>query len=99
VEQQNSSQLRDKDLDHSEVDLTFGFATNIQFKKDYSYHVRFKIFTVVTMKNAVFWDVTTYGSCKSRSSGKKNWRTRKTIAVTGNRQSIFSQHAMVASYE
>jgi hypothetical protein len=28
--------------------------------------VRFEVFTAVTMKNVVFWDVTTYGSCKNR---------------------------------
>jgi hypothetical protein len=28
--------------------------------------VRFEVFTAVTMKNGVFWDVTPYGSCKNR---------------------------------
>jgi hypothetical protein len=28
-------------------------------------HVRFKVFTAVTMKNGVFWDVTPCGSCFS----------------------------------
>jgi hypothetical protein len=28
--------------------------------------VRFEIFTAVTMKNGVFWDVTPCGSCKNR---------------------------------
>jgi hypothetical protein len=28
--------------------------------------VRFEVFTAVTMKNAVFWDVTPCGSCKNR---------------------------------
>jgi hypothetical protein len=27
--------------------------------------VRFEVFTVVTMKNGVFWDVTPCGSCKN----------------------------------
>jgi hypothetical protein len=27
---------------------------------------RFEVFTAVTMKNAVFWDVTPSGSCKNR---------------------------------
>jgi hypothetical protein len=31
--------------------------------------MRFEVFTAVTMKNAVFWDVTPYGSCKSRRFG------------------------------
>jgi hypothetical protein len=30
---------------------------------------RFEIFTAVTMKNNVFWDVTPYGSCKNRRFG------------------------------
>jgi hypothetical protein len=30
------------------------------------FYVRFEVFTVVTMKNDVFWDVTPCGSCKSR---------------------------------
>jgi hypothetical protein len=29
-------------------------------------YVRFEVFTAVTMKNGVFWDVTPYGSCKNR---------------------------------
>jgi hypothetical protein len=31
--------------------------------------VRFEVFTAVTMKNGVFWDVTPCGSCKNRSFG------------------------------
>jgi hypothetical protein len=31
--------------------------------------VRFEVFTAVTMKNAVFWDVTPYGSRKNRRFG------------------------------
>jgi hypothetical protein len=31
--------------------------------------VRFEVFTVVTMKNAVFWDVTPCGSCENRCFG------------------------------
>jgi hypothetical protein len=31
--------------------------------------VRFEVFTAVTMKNVVFWDVTTYGSYKNRRFG------------------------------
>jgi hypothetical protein len=33
----------------------------------YFFNVRFEVFTVVTMKNGVFWDVPPCGSCK-------NWR-------------------------
>jgi hypothetical protein len=32
-------------------------------------HLRFKVFTVVTMKNGVFWDVTPCGSRKNRRIG------------------------------
>jgi hypothetical protein len=32
-------------------------------------HVRFEVFTAVTMKNGVFWDVTPSGSCKNRRFG------------------------------
>jgi hypothetical protein len=31
--------------------------------------VRFEVFTVVTMKNGVFWDVMPCGSCKNRRFG------------------------------
>jgi hypothetical protein len=31
-------------------------------------NVRFEVFTAVTMKNGVFWDVTLCGSCKNRRS-------------------------------
>jgi hypothetical protein len=31
--------------------------------------VRFEVFTAVTMKNSVFWDVTPCGSCKNRRFG------------------------------
>jgi hypothetical protein len=33
-------------------------------------HVRFGAFTLVTMKNAVFWDVTPCDSCKNRCFGR-----------------------------
>jgi hypothetical protein len=33
------------------------------------YDIRFEVFTAVTVKNAVFWDVTPCGSCKSRHFG------------------------------
>jgi hypothetical protein len=32
--------------------------------------LRFEIFTAVTMKNGVFWDVTPCGSCKNRRFGE-----------------------------
>jgi hypothetical protein len=31
--------------------------------------VRFEVFTAVTLKNDVFWDVTPCGSCKNRRFG------------------------------
>jgi hypothetical protein len=37
------------------------------------YVVRFEVFTAVTMKNGVFWVVTTCGSCKNRRFGG-TWR-------------------------
>jgi hypothetical protein len=37
------------------------------------YIVIFEVFTAVTMKNGVFWDVTTCGSCKNRRFGG-TWR-------------------------
>jgi hypothetical protein len=33
------------------------------------YLVRFEVFTALTMKNCVFWDVTPCGSCKNRRVG------------------------------
>jgi hypothetical protein len=32
-------------------------------------NVRFEVFTAVTMKNGVFWDVTPCGCCKNRRFG------------------------------
>jgi hypothetical protein len=32
-------------------------------------NVRFEVFTAVTMKNGVLWDVTSCGSCKNRRFG------------------------------
>jgi hypothetical protein len=36
-------------------------------------NVRFEVFTAVTMKNGVFWDVMPCGSCKNRRFGG-TWR-------------------------
>jgi hypothetical protein len=36
-------------------------------------YVRFEVFTAVTMKNGVFWDVMPCGSCKNRRFGG-TWR-------------------------
>jgi hypothetical protein len=35
---------------------------------DWTHLVTFEVFTAVTMKNGVFWDVTPCGSCKNRRS-------------------------------
>jgi hypothetical protein len=35
----------------------------------YQRRVRFEVYTAVTMKNAVFWDVTQSGSCKNQRFG------------------------------
>jgi hypothetical protein len=32
-------------------------------------YVRFEVFTAVTMKNCVLWDITSCGSCKNRRFG------------------------------
>jgi hypothetical protein len=38
-------------------------------ENDKTRDVRFEVFTAVTMKNGVFWDVTPCGSCKNRRFG------------------------------
>jgi hypothetical protein len=57
------------------------------------YSPRFEIFTAMAMKNTVFWDVTTRGSCKNRSfggtyrlhhDGDKNRRARKNVSFSAN---------------
>jgi hypothetical protein len=42
------------------------FAVNIRYLTDC---VRFEVFTALTMKNGVFWDVTPCGSCENRRFG------------------------------
>jgi hypothetical protein len=42
---------------------------------DRQHSVRFEVFTAVTMKNAVFWDITPCGSCN---------RSRRRLLVTAN---------------
>jgi hypothetical protein len=41
---------------------------DVQVPKTVTY-VRLEVFTAVTMKNGVFWDVTPCGSCKNRRFG------------------------------
>jgi hypothetical protein len=49
----------------------FGTVMNTppDFRESCFMYVRFEVFTVVIMKNAVFWDVMPCGSCKNRRFG------------------------------
>jgi hypothetical protein len=47
--------------------------------------VRFFVFTAVTMKNGVFWDVTQCGSCKNRRFGEKSMNLLQCVALTYER--------------
>jgi hypothetical protein len=38
-------------------------------RRTFLVHVRFEVFTAVSVKNGVFWDVTPCGSCKNRRLG------------------------------
>jgi hypothetical protein len=40
------------------------------WRSDKNKFVRFEVFTAVTMKNGVFWDVTPCGSCENRRFGR-----------------------------
>jgi hypothetical protein len=62
-------------------------------------HVIFEVFTAVTTKNGVFWDVTPYGSCKNRRFGglsasfiraTRIGEVGTTLAVTSNRRTLRS---------
>jgi hypothetical protein len=44
------------------------------------WNVRFEVFTAVTMKNGVFWDVTPCGSCSHRRCGGP-WRRLHQLLV------------------
>jgi hypothetical protein len=57
---------------------------------DSSTVVRFEVFTAVTLKNGVFWDVTPCGFCKNQCFGA----TYRLLHQVG----ISSQRASVASY-
>jgi hypothetical protein len=53
--------------------LFVALETQEVFEENYLYHyVRFEVFTAVTMKNGVFWDVTPCGSCKNRRFGGRS---------------------------
>jgi hypothetical protein len=59
--------------------------------------VRFEVFTAVTMKNGVFWDVTPCGSCKNRRFGGTLHLHHQTD-IPKITLGISSQRASVASY-
>jgi hypothetical protein len=62
-------------------------------------NVRFEVFTAVTMKNAVFWDVTPCGSCKNRRFGgtyhiimtTRIGELETTLAVISNRSMLMME--------
>jgi hypothetical protein len=67
--------------------MTFYFTCNVYLwgsieaitdQRTIRYCVRFEIFTVVTMKNAVFWDVMPCVSCKNQCSSETVGLTRAT---------------------
>jgi hypothetical protein len=45
---------------------TFAILTYVNVVETINKVLRFEVFTAVTMKNDVFWDVTPRGSCKNR---------------------------------
>jgi hypothetical protein len=54
-------------MDLTTLVIYIGIVRSIRYKK--FNNVRFEVFTAVTMKNGVFWDVTPCGSCKNRRFG------------------------------
>jgi hypothetical protein len=65
------SQCKYKFADIYVGSLAPGGAWNVSAKGllDYTDPVRSEVFTAVTIKNGVFWDVTLRGSCKNRRFG------------------------------
>jgi hypothetical protein len=57
--------LQDRRLAIQDLCNTLGLS-NGTCQRILSEDVRFNVFTAVTMKDAVFWDVTSCGSCKNR---------------------------------
>jgi hypothetical protein len=53
-------------LQSQRVSRTCNKQTSLCIPEASSHHVRFEVFTALTMKNGVFWDVTPHGSCKNR---------------------------------
>jgi hypothetical protein len=66
----STAQISDKSSrDHVNLSLSLQLRSDTNFLT----HVileRFEVFTGVTMKNGVFWDVTPRGSCKNRRFGE-----------------------------
>jgi hypothetical protein len=65
----------------------------IQFKlyrvyNVYLWYVRIKVFTAVTMKNAVFWDIMPCGSCKNRLSEERRF-LEEPHGVTSQKTAFF----------
>jgi hypothetical protein len=59
-----------------EVDSNFfHFSYNYTHFSTQSTYIRFEFFTTVTIKNAVFWNVTPDDSCKNRSFGRTQLAT------------------------
>jgi hypothetical protein len=74
------------------------FVVAAAFVKEASY-VRLEVYTAVTMKNGVLWDVTPCGSCKNRVSEELSASFTRvtrigelgtTLAVTSNRHASYS---------
>jgi hypothetical protein len=68
------------------------YLPNKELKLTYIADVRFWVFTAVTKKNVIFWDVTPCGSCKNRRfggtyrlhhQGDKNQGARNVSSVAG----------------
>jgi hypothetical protein len=49
----------------------FGLCPSFAAIRTTEHNVRFEFFTAVTMKNGVFWDVMSCGSCKNRHFGER----------------------------
>jgi hypothetical protein len=49
--------------------LLYYLMTKSVTEQNMKVHVKFEVFMVVTMKNAVFWDVMPCGSCKNQRFG------------------------------
>jgi hypothetical protein len=57
--------------------------------------VRFEVFTAVTMKNAVFWDVTPCGSCKTDVSEELSASIQNTTQNTNYKNTEYKRQYFV----